>query len=56
MKEIVIICSTVSTQSNVLTQEELLKLRTEKLLKDLNQTSLEVEKKILEIVNVISSC
>lgn len=54
MKQTVIVCPVVSELIGALTQEELLRLRTEKLLKELNQTSLEAEKKIVEIVDMIS--
>lgn len=53
MKQTVIVCPVVSELIGALTQEELLRLRTEKLLKELNQTSLEAEKKIVEITDVI---
>lgn len=54
MKQTVIVCPVVSELIGELTQEELLRLRTERLLKELNQTSLEAEKKIVEIVDMIS--
>lgn len=54
MKQTVIVCPVVSELIGTLTQEELLRLRTEKLLKELNQTSLEAEKKIVEIADIIS--
>lgn len=54
MKEIIAISPVVSLQPDDLTLEAFLRLRTEKLLKELNQTSLEAEKKIVEITDVIS--
>lgn len=54
MKEIVAISPVVSLRPNDLTLEAFLRLRTEKLLKELNQTSLEAEKKIVEIADMIS--
>lgn len=54
MKQTVIVCPVVSELIGALTQEELLRLRTEKLLKELNQISLEAEKKIVEIADMIS--
>ena len=55
MEEIIAISPVVSLQPDDLTLEGFLRLRTEKLLKELNQTSLEVEKKVKEIVDTISS-
>lgn len=53
MKQL-IVCPVVSVNPGELTVESFIRLRAKRLLKELEQTSLEVEKSIREIADTVS--